>query len=52
MGVLVMGSAPFALSCHDGAGSRRKPHDTIMDAVGDDAVETEVSLAFGLQQAR
>jgi hypothetical protein len=51
MGVLVMGSAPFALSCHDGAGSRRKPQDTIMDAVGDDAVE-KLSLAFGLRRAR
>jgi hypothetical protein len=26
--------------------------DTVMDAVSDDAVETEVSLAFGLRQAR
>ena len=36
---------------NDGAGSKCKPQDTIMDAVGDDAVE-KVSLAFGFRRAR
>jgi hypothetical protein len=37
---------------NDGAGGKRKPQDTITDAAGDGAIETEVSLAFGVRQAR
>jgi hypothetical protein len=62
MGVLVMGSAPFALSCcacrisnadaaRPSCRRKRKRHDTVVNAVGNDAVE-KLSLAFGFRQAR